>query len=626
MITTEKISLIINRGNLPFFRKRHSEIKIGDTLLIDIADVSIGSNLIITAKCDMCMKEVNLSYKRYNLQISKNSKFSCSKKCAALRNKENLIIEYGVYNIAQVPYVKEKIKQTNIEKYGNESYIGSDLGKLTIKNVIFEKYGVDNPQKNEAIRNKTKETNNIKYGYDYVLQSPEIRKKIKLTNIEKYGFENPSESEFIKDKINKTNNDKYGGNSPMSSKEIQNKSKQTTIANYGVDSPQKSELIREKTKATNLELYGFEYPTQSMHILEKRMQNISLKYGYSHISQNSEFRKDFIITNNEYYIEYIKNKISLFKCDCNKDHNFEIHSDNFYSRVKYKIPLCTICYPIGEHKSIKEIELFSYIKSIYNGNIIQSYRDQLEIDIYLPELKIGFEFNGLYWHSEKYRGKKYHIDKTNHFKTNGIRIIHIWEDDWAHKQYVIKSQINNWLGLNVNKLFARKCEIKLVDTKLIRSFLNENHIQGYVNTKIAIGLYYNTELISIMTFDNFEGRKKMKLGDWNLSRFCTKLNNSVIGGASKLLAFFIKEYIPNRIISYADKDWSVGEVYYKLGFNLVSESKPDYKYIVNSQRVHKSHYRKSKLNTTISESKHMINLNIDRIYDCGNLKYIWNNI
>ena len=103
--------------------------------------------------------------------------------------------------------------------------------------------------------------------------------------------------------------------------------------------------------------------------------------------------------------------------------------------------------------------------------------------------------------------------------------------------------------------------------------------------------------------------------EWNLSRFCNKINTNVIGGASKLLNYFIKNYNPTRIISYADKDWSIGNLYEKLGFSLVKEINPDYKYIINGRRVHKSRFRKSY--TGVSESK----IKMLKIYDCGKLKY-----
>ena len=238
-------------------------------------------------------------------------------------------------------------------------------------------------------------------------------------------------------------------------------------------------------------------------------------------------------------------------------------------------------------------------------------------------MAIGFEFNGLFWHSEKCKDKNYHLDKTNYFKDRDIRIIHIWEDDWTFNRDIIKSQINNWLGLTIDKIWARKCKVLLInDTKIIKSFLNENHIQGYVNSVLCIGLYYDNELVSLMTFDHYEGRNKMSENDWNLSRFCNKLNTNVVGGASKLLNYFIKGYKPNRIISYADRCWSDGGLYYTLGFSNIGHSKVDYKYIVSEKRVHKSRYKKSNLKIeNMTETEYTKMNNINRIWDCGKLKF-----
>jgi hypothetical protein len=146
-------------------------------------------------------------------------------------------------------------------------------------------------------------------------------------------------------------------------------------------------------------------------------------------------------------------------------------------------------------------------------------------------------------------------------------------------------------------------------------FLDKNHIQGKCNSVLKLGLYNNNELVSLMTFEQFEGRKKMKLGEWNLNRFCNKLNVNVVGGASKLLQYFIANYSPSRIISYADKDWSTGHLYENIGFAKLYETKPDYKYIVSNKRVHKSNFRKSK--TGISEKS----LDLVKVYDCGKIKF-----
>jgi hypothetical protein len=124
-----------------------------------------------------------------------------------------------------------------------------------------------------------------------------------------------------------------------------------------------------------------------------------------------------------------------------------------------------------------------------------------------------------------------------------------------------------------------------------------------------------------MTFDNFEGRKKMDDGGWNLNRFCTKKGLVVVGGASKLLSYFIKELSPKRIISYSDRDWSIGTLYFKLGFELISKSNPDYKYIIDGIRVHKSNMRKSKRKYDSTENEYTKSKNILRIWDCGKYKF-----
>ena len=623
MLKSKKVSIIINKGNLPFYKKKlNKDLKIGDLIEINISELTNGSKVEVSAICDFCENELIIQYCLYNKSFIKNGTFACSKKCAAIRTKQVLMEKYGVSNISQVPEVKERIKERNLEKWGTEYYFSSDIAKDKNKEIFIEKYGVDNPLKSELVKEKMIKTNLEKWGVEWTLQNKEIRERGKITNLEKWGTETPSKNQEIKDKIIKTNQERWGGNSPMSNDIIKEKSKNTTLKNWGVDNPNKSIDIRKKSKNTNLEKYGVEYPTQSEIIIDKRRNNNLEKWGSIHVHQSDIFRKNNTkIGNNENYIEYKGDQVSIFRCDYGLDHSFEINTDNFFSRTKQNVKLCTICNPIGNSISYLENELFTYIKSIYDEGIVQSYRDGLEIDIYLPHLKLGFEFNGLYWHSEEQKDKNYHKDKTNYFKEKGIRIIHIWEDDWSNKRDIIKSQISNLLKVNNVKIFARKCEIREVNLNECRDFLNNNHIQGYVNSKIKIGLYFDNELVSLITFDQFEGRKKMEDGGWNLSRFCNKLNTNVLGGASKLLNYFIKEYLPTRIVSYADLDWSQGNLYYQLGFNLINESKPDYKYIKNNERTHKSNFKKSKLKYNCTESEFIKSNSIYKIWDCGKLKF-----
>lgn len=620
MLVTKKISIKILHNNYKKYRSLGYELNVGDTIEIDIIHLSKGSKVIVQSKCHYCNNIKEIPYYTYNRSISKGGKFACSHKCADLKRREILREFYGVNNLSYLPNIIDKRKKTNFEKYGVECQFQLDSIKEKTKNTNLEKYGVDNYTKTDEYKEKARKTNLEKYGVEWYLQSEDKKQKTKNSNIEKYGTEFPQRSNLTKEKTLRTNIIRYGFVSPMMSEDIKLKSKETLNKNYGVDNPMKSEDIKQLSKNTNLVKYGFDHPMKSIEIKHKRAKNNIKKCGFSNISLSEKVRKNMIIGKHSSYIKYIGDKLSLFRCDVG--HNFEMHSDNFYSRIRNNVPLCTICYPINNSVSIQQKNILEFISGIYKNEIIESYRDKLEIDIYLPNLKLGFEFNGLYWHSEINKDKNYHLNKTNYFKEKGIRIIHIWEDDWSFRKDIIKSQIKNWLGSSDTKISARKCDIRVIDSpKISKQFLDENHIQGSVNSVIKIGLYHDNKLVSIMTFDHNEGRKKMSDSEWNLSRFCNLLNTNIVGGASKLLSFFIKSFNPSRIISYADKDWSIGGLYKNMNFVESHNTNPDYKYIVNGERIHKSRFRKSKLKTNLTESQHMKIVGYNKIFDCGKIKF-----
>ena len=513
---------------------------------------------------------------------------------------EDLTLGSNSIITAQCDYCNNK-KSVSYKEYNRNKSLGdmySCSRKCSVSKSIksnLEKYGVENIFQSEKIKDKIKDINLDKYNVEHYSQTKEYKEKVKTTHLDKYGKYYRNTDDY-KESYKKTCLDKYGVEHFSKTSEYKEKFKTTSLEKYGVEHYNKTDEYNKKCKSTSMEKYGVEHHTKS-----------------ETYHSNTKIGKDIN------YINYINYGISLFKCD--KGHTFDIYIDNYIARDKKRIPLCTVCNPIGDSKSIKENEIFEYIKSIYKGEIITSYRDKLEIDIYLPELNLGFEFNGLYWHSNKFKEKNYHSNKTNYFKDNGIRIIHIWEDDWTFKTDIVKSQISNLLKNNTKKIFARKCIIKEVDTKIARQFLDDHHIQSKVNSTIKLGLYFEDELVSIMTFDTFEGRKKMEEGGYNLSRFCNKINTNVVGGASKLLKNFLNTYNPTRIVSYADKDWSIGSLYYILGFENIGDNDPDYKYIVENKRVHKSRYKKSKLKTELTEEKATEKLGILKIYDCGKLKF-----
>lgn len=311
------------------------------------------------------------------------------------------------------------------------------------------------------------------------------------------------------------------------------------------------------------------------------------------------------------------------------------------NRLKQDCPKCKNIYT----RSRGEKELTEYIKSIYDGEIILNSREIIyphEIDIFIPDKKIGIEFCGLYWHNEKFKGKDYHLNKLKKANKKGIHLIQVFEDEWLHKEKIVKAKIKHILGLNNNpKIYARKCEIKEISSKDKNNFLEENHIQGKDKSSIKLGLFYNHKLISVMTFSKLRRITGEKINNdeyYELVRFASDIDYLVIGAFSKLLKYFIKNYQPKMIKTYADLRWSDtnDNVYNKNGFIKIRNSEPNYWYVhkndVTLTRLHRFNFRKSILKNKLeffdpelTEVENMYKNNYYRIFDCGNAVYVFQN-
>lgn len=264
---------------------------------------------------------------------------------------------------------------------------------------------------------------------------------------------------------------------------------------------------------------------------------------------------------------------------------------------------CPECY---REKSGVERELFEFVKSLLPNNTVEENNrtilDGKEIDVYVPSLKIGFEMNGLIWHSDRFdTDKSYHLLKTESALSAGVRLIHIFEDEWLNKKEICKSRIRNILGIIDNKISARKCFIREVSNNEAMLFLEENHLQGKRLSTINIGLFYNDELVEIMCFNQLK-----YVGEYEITRLCSKLNLTICGGASRLLKHFVKIYNPNKIISNGDRRWTVGSIYDKLNFNLTHVSNPRFFYVSNKKRYDEPNDDA-----------------VNKIYDCGCFCYEW---
>jgi hypothetical protein len=418
----------------------------------------------------------------------------------------------------------------------------------------------------------------------------------------------------------KTNIDKYGVDNPMKSESVKKILKESIMEKYGVDHFSKTEKYKEKYKETCLKKYGVDNASKSEEV-KYNISDIKFKQNNSIEKYTTQLPKEYTIINYEIdshrdskrVIEGIgiNRNFKIYHEKCNS--TFEIFIGTLSDRIRYKNIICTECNPIDKLTSSGEIEIKEFISKNGLKIVENSYEiiPPLSIDIYIPELKIAFEFNGVYWHSEVYKDKYYHINKSKNCEKLGINLIHIWEDDWYYKNEIIKSMILNKLKINVDKIFARKCEIREV-----------NDIQGYSNSSIKIGLYLNGELVSLMTF----GKKRK---DMELVRFCSKRGHNIIGGSSKLFNYFIKNYKFDKIISYSDISFFDGKMYETLGFKLKHITSPNYWWVVDGIRKHRFNFTKKKIsnnNNTSSEKEIMNNLGHKRIWGCGLKKWIWSRV
>lgn len=448
----------------------------------------------------------------------------------------------------------------------------------------------------------------VKRGKKSHLSDKKIREKIEKTNLEKYGVKNVNQSELIKAKT-----------------------KLTCLKKYGVDHHLKSDKIKNKRVATNKKRYGVENVGQVPDIILKRIKTNKERYNVIHSWTDPDIRRKGLLT-------YIKNKITKINVSLNFD--LELYSGN---RVDYtwichncntnfidsifRGPKCPKCYP--KLNGISEIEkhIVDFIKINYNGKIIENDRKQIspfELDIYLPDINVAFEINGLYYHSElNGTNKFYHLNKMNMCNSVGIKLIHIFEDEINFHKEIVESKISSILKKN-KRIFARTCNIIVLDPKMKNEFLEHNHIQGEDKSKIKLGLINNDELVAVMTFGKPRYNKKY---EWELLRYASKINTNIIGGMSKLMSYFIKNYLPKSIISYSDNRWGRGESFNKLNFKFIKNSGPSYWYLEKYKfRHHRSNFMKHKICTNTTQKTEweiMQSLGYDRIWDCGHSIWVW---
>ena len=294
------------------------------------------------------------------------------------------------------------------------------------------------------------------------------------------------------------------------------------------------------------------------------------------------------------------------------------------------------CPKCANQQSLVEEEIYEHISSaIGKENVLRRANNILgnrrEIDIYVPSLKFGIEYNGLHWHTEEFGKDRFsHLRKTEEAMSSGISLIQIFEDEWVRNKDIVLSKIDHMLGIGkgLPRIFGRKCTVKSIDGNEAEPFLEKNHIQGFVGSSVYIGAYYNDSLVGVASFTEEKPKQ------WNLTRMATCNKYVCDGVCGKMLSYFKRTYEWEEIKTFADRRWTLkkdNNLYTKLGFVLSDITKPDYRYVVGKERIHKFRFRKNilarkyGLSTDLTEREMASKLGFHRIWDCGLYKYVMKN-
>ncbi len=441
-----------------------------------------------------------------------------------------------------------------------------------------------------------------------------------------------------KEKTKQTCIDKYGGVAPACSTQIREKIKHTNKKLYGVENAMQNKDIAKKSHITNINKYGG-CGNASPELKKKQKETLNKIFGANNYMQSEYFYELVSKRHPDIMSIDVINKRYECKCPdltCNKctQKSFYIPIKSYNNRKNMtSIYKCTITNPIKDDNS-KDTSIELFIKSIldrYNISYIPNTRNiisPLEIDIYIPSKKIAIECNGIYYHNSTQKEHSYHSNKYKLCQLQGVQLLSFWED-WIYKKpQIVENILLSKLGIYNERIYARKCSIKEVDTHDAGVFLNTYHIQGSCPADVKYGLYYEDRLVCIMTFANHRNNIISTSG-WELTRFCSPFGVQVIGGANKLLTHFIRNYNPQNITSFSSNDISNGNLYKQLGFEKGNINQSYWYIDKDFKRYHRSSFTKSSIikkgwrndKDGWTESEVMNEHGYYQIYDSGQTKW-----
>lgn len=629
-------------------------------------------------ECPVCGKPVKI----LDYQIGATA---CSEKCRQARIQKTCEDKYGDACVLNSEHGITLRKQTCLDKYGVDHYSKTDEYKDTIHNIWADKPC----DELAAIDAKRRATNQSNLGVDYPMQCDEVRAKSKAawqsmshddvnnivekrsaTCIEKYGVPAAAMADSVKvktaetwasksddevtrisDQRKQTCIDKYGVSHPMQSTDVNTKRKQTMLSKYGVENPMDAPEFVTKIAATMSDRYGVRNAAQLPEFREKAKQTSLSRYGAafynSSVYRALERKRNTTSEQADLWVKFRSDPsaflLSLPEVPTYQDLCKMLGTDpTCLSEVLLRTGADTL---VRKVRSTMEQDVAKLLDA-YHLSYHHNYRRLIppkEVDFYLPDHNLAIECNPTYTHNSSFgafydepKSTSYHSNKSKLVADKGLFLFHIFGYEWTHKQEILSSMILNLCNCSNRKVFARNTEVREVPYHVACDFLNANHRQGECSSSIRLGLYYKGELMSLMTF----GKVRRIMGDlsmeYELSRFCSKLNTSVVGGASKLLKHFISSYHPSSIVSYSDLAHTRGTMYSKLGFKQVGSVSSNYGWVSVTNDTYVSRIRSQKSNlpmmfddvteadcSRMTEKQIMENHGYAQVFECGTQKWVW---
>lgn len=534
------------------------------------------------------LKDIDIANSR---SFSKKARFILDSKAKDWMDENNIsfkqlrwLIEHKCDTVPVCPICGNKIAYECGKKWCSaKCACNSDEVKKKRIQTNIEKYGVANPMQCEEIRLKGEQTCLEKYGVRNAFQSEEIKKKIVETHLSTIGVEWPMQSKEILEKSKETCLEKYGCEWSFQSKEVRDKGRKTLLFNYGVDVPAKSKVIQERIKKTCLEKYGVESPSLCKDVYNKMKHTCIERYGTENAMQNKEVSQQSIKTRRigrlDAFLDQLDNDQleSLndvddlvsgrkWNCKCNRCGNvFETQGMNIQT---------TFCRNCSQKRSSNAESEFAYAISKYSlydikRNVYNLIGPRKEIDIYIPKLNLGFEYNGSYWHSSKFAIKTRHQEKTMNAIDKGISLITVFDWQWHSYREIVEDVITRALDIEMRHFDGNLCNISTINADDFLTLQKHNSLKLPLKCEEMFSIHYKNEIVGGI------GRSKN-----NDVYFYETIGNKIDNIESVLNKINFKNIIIDLAIDMIE-DWK------SKGYAICEVIEPQ-KYIINNRTLNEA--------------------------------------